>query len=434
MADVTEQNAEQRTTGAQAQTGQAQGEPATPRPAQLARAVVVSAGHFCVVALLYAFFLSWRQGRAFPDVLSQMTVTTLGSGFVSVPALLVVIALAGLIDYACMLAHEGGHVLACFVLQGWFFSLRVGVVTFTRTRGGLRLGFSPERAAGGAVVSYLTGERFLRLRDALLASGGPCASLLLGALVWWLAGRVSVGESDDASLLAPSSLLAFVAAYSALNGVGNLLPLKGNGGQFSDGLRMLQPLLRPARAGRDAALSVLMGCLLRRIPAAEWPVAVVRQAARLFDGGSAMDVLAAILAYSRASDVGDIPTARWYLYRSLAASPGRAAYLPGLALEAAYFMARHDRQPGVARTWLPHGAGAQYEAVLRLRAEAAILLAEGQLGEAHARATAGLAAVLRAKPSSLVSLDEEERDLRELQALAAAVPYQALPAQGRNPQ
>src|SRR5262249_32694637 len=108
-----------------------------------------------------------------------------------------------------------------------------------------------------------------------------------------------------------------------------------------------------------------------------------------------------------------------YLARFLLPTPTRRQILPTLALEAAYFIARHDGTPALARAWLVAAhSGTPYDAFMRPRAEAAILLAEGRAAEAHLRAAAGLDALVRMRPRLPTSMFLEEENLRELLALA----------------
>src|SRR5260221_786299 len=111
-------------------------------------------------------------------------------------------------------------------------------------------------------------------------------------------------------------------------------------------------------------------------------------------------------------------------------TPTREQSLPTLALEAAYCRARQDGNPALARAWLVWGNGSPYDAYMRPRAEAAILLAEGRAAEAHTRAARGLDALLRRRPALLADMFLEEDNLRELLALSA--PF-AVPATDARP-
>jgi hypothetical protein len=62
----------------------------------------------------------------------------------------------------------------------------------------------------------------------------------------------------------------------------------------------------------------------------------------------------------------------------------------GIAMEAAYFSARHENSPVEARTWLDKKTtGYPVERFVELRAEASVLLAEGRIAECLDRARRG---------------------------------------------
>jgi hypothetical protein len=85
----------------------------------------------------------------------------------------------------------------------------------------------------------------------------------------------------------------------------------------------------------------------------------------------------------------------------------QADFRPALQLEAAFFEARHRRNVVAARAWLERARAGHAERYTRLRAEAAILWAEGRYAEAAAKAEAGLAAIPRSAAGGSAVLESE---------------------------
>ena len=381
--------------------------------------------------LFFVLALSLRPVSVFYD----MTTLQWHVAFQQVPSPLLFLALTPPLVYLSTLVHESGHLVASLLMGSWVQFCRVGPFTITRTRQGLRLGLSASRMLGGAVGGYPADGPYLLLRRAIIALAGPVASLLMATAAWRLANALypaasrmlltaSPGTALDGPPLSTGMLLAvsaclFVAVEAALSSVTNLFPYT-SGGQASDGLRVMRTLTSPTAARREEALAAMMGHLLRGGRARDWPIELVAQALPRVPDGSAQDARASIMAYTYALDAGDIPLARVFLNRFLSPAHTLRENLPVLALEAAYFIARHYGDPATARTWMALGAGARLDAIMRPRAEAAILLAEGRSAEAYERATQGLTHLLAIRPSSNMAMRLEEDNLRAMQAEAAA--------------
>src|SRR5262249_55294630 len=84
-----------------------------------------------------------------------------------------------------------------------------------------------------------------------------------------------------------------------------------------------------------------------------------------------------------------------------------AEFRPALLLEAAFFDARYRHDVPAARAWLEQAQGGHAERPTRLRAEAAILWAEGRYAEAAVLAEAGLAAIPRSAPHGSAITESE---------------------------
>jgi hypothetical protein len=124
-----------------------------------------------------------------------------------------------------------------------------------------------------------------------------------------------------------------------------------------------------------------------------WPPDLVERAQRLRDGSDAAS-LGAQLAFLWALDRADLQSADEYMARMLDLRPVQMnAVRNGLLLDAAYFEALHRNNPVAAREHLGRVTPEVMDQHNRLRAEAAILMAEGRPDEACATARAGLEAI-----------------------------------------
>jgi hypothetical protein len=424
-------------TQAQAPVALAPVSPAAGKPGWLLRVIGENVFYFTLFALLCVMLAILRLP------VHQMYDPNTGSWRVApstLPNLLPILLAVPAIIYLNTLVHEGGHLLAALLTGFWVYRVRIGPLALTRRRGGLRLGLIRERTLGGDVLCFPRDDAHLLPRRALISLAGPLASLALAAVAWSLfrhydlmsttplansAGVITTTQGD----VTLADLFFCVTLYALGSGPGNLLPLRERG-HPTDGMTLLRMLTEPDKMERETLVAIAYGMLLRGIRPRDWPITLVRRAVFWIPDGSEVDVRASIMAYSQALDAGDIPSARRYLVRFLAPTPTRQQSLPTLALEAAYFMARHDGNPALARAWLVSGNGSPYDAYMRPRAEAAILLAEGRAAEAHARAAAGLDALLRRRPALLADMFLEEDNLRELLALSA--PF-AVPATDARP-
>ena len=126
-------------------------------------------------------------------------------------------------------------------------------------------------------------------------------------------------------------------------------------------------------------------------------------------------------AYNFALDRGDVDAARSYIRRLIPDTSVETECEVDL-FEAAYFAAHYDNDPVTARVYLEKARGlCRIENQTWLRAEAAVLLAEGKHQEAEARAREGLAATRDATQSGTLKAEVEWlRDI--LQRTSGAAP------------
>jgi hypothetical protein len=305
------------------------------------------------------------------------------------PASLAVLAvlLTIAVYYVTIALHELGHLAGGVLAEFRFVLLSVGPLLVTRQERGLRVGHAGKSWwLGGLSFSVPLDDLDLRRRMALLVAGGPCASLLQVALAFGL--RLALRRT-------PISLWLWLA-LALLLFFGLVTLLLSAWPSRLRGMRMDRATLCILWRGgppaeRLAAIFALAGASASGERPRERNPRWVEQALSPADG-SLEEAAAAIFAYAQALDQGESGRAAPFLDRALALWPSlpplaRSSY----ALEAAYFEARHRGEPARARAWLEQaGQGLLVEPHTRLRAEAAVLLAEGDREAARARAEQGL--------------------------------------------
>lgn len=136
---------------------------------------------------------------------------------------------------------------------------------------------------------------------------------------------------------------------------------------------------------------------------ADYPPDLVARTLALRDG-SLFDRYAHVSAYAYAADRGDWAAAQSHLDYALA---GEAELMPHLRdvirCEYAFLLAREPEAAPVARAWLESAGRLVFDPATRARAEAAVLLAEGQFPAAAAKAREGLELLERKSLSPTVN-------------------------------
>jgi hypothetical protein len=319
--------------------------------------------------------------------------------------------------YVTIALRELGR-LAGGALAGFrFVWLSVGPLLIARQAHGLRVGHAGKSWwLCGSSFSLPLDDLDLRRRVALLIAGGPCASLLQVALAFGLGLALRRTPVSFWLWLALALLFLFGLVTLLLSAWPRSMGVVRTDGAT---LRILWRSGPPAE--RMAAIFALAGASASGERPRDRNPRWMERALSPADG-SPEEAAAAILAYAQALDQGEPERAAPFLDRGLALLPGmpplgRSAY----ALEAAYFEARHRGEPARARAWLEQaGQGLQVEPLTRLRAEAAVLLAEGDREAARARAEQGLALL---GSSSDPGYAQAQGDwLREIAEMAQAPP------------
>lgn len=284
--------------------------------------------------------------------------------------------------WLAVLAHEVGHLAGGALVRFRFLMLVVGPLRVERgDNDRVRVGLNRDLALYGGLAGTLpTGTHALPRRLGVMVAGGPAASFLLsGAAAALVAGA---GGGLPALL---QSLLGMMMIISAGLGVVTLVPMRFSGFS-SDGARLLR-LARGADARREAGMLSLLALGVGDTPPRDWPEETVRAVTEARDGTSD-EVTAWLLAYSHRLDRGDVPAARQALHRALElADQYPPPFVPALMAEAAFFEGFFARDAEAARAYLAE-VPAKAPAVRgydRLRAQAALALAEGDRAAAAER-------------------------------------------------
>jgi hypothetical protein len=348
--------------------------------------------------------------------------------------LALLLALQGSI-FLAILIHEMGHVLACWLIGFWLYQCKLGPLLFTRTRRGFQLQVSHARLYWGYALACPLDERRLRLRKAILAAGGPLASLVLVVVLGWLyalqapavcAGLPAVAYLANGLLVGTNaqgmsaehlftSWLAWTFLLALFTWCGTLLPYTSRRGIQSDGLKLLWCVRGSPQIERELVLSRLLGQTLCGVRPRAWPDGLAERLmaalARFPEDRSLL-----VYAYYLTLERGQISEAGTFLDRAILTDGGAPTVEATLALEVAYFAARYRGSPTASRAWLAQSTpgASQFETLMRPRAQAAIFLLEDRVAEAERAISAGLAALARIKATSLHELQMEEEDLREL--------------------
>ena len=121
--------------------------------------------------------------------------------------------------------------------------------------------------------------------------------------------------------------------------------------------------------------------------------ALVQRAVSLGDG-SLFDLYGHLTAFAWAADRGEWRAAQQHLDRVVAGEAQLVPYLQDVArCDYAWLLAIASKDVAAARAWLDSAGKIDFEPATRLRAEAAVLLAEGRRAEAANQAKAGLLAL-----------------------------------------
>lgn len=315
---------------------------------------------------------------------------------VTIPALLLTLLLT-------LALHEAGHAAGGRLVGFRFLLYIAGPLMIYRQGERIKLGLNRNLSLyGGLSASLPTDDRDLRRRMAVMIAGGPAASLLLGLLV--VAGVLVAGPPQA---MFWRLVLATFAGASLLIGMITSLPMRSSGFN-SDGARLLSLIRGGPAAERYIAVSAISAALLGGMRPRAWQPAWVERGL-IEPDGSPDAVSAHLLAYTYHLDRGEPDLAGQRLDYVLAhAGEYPAAFRPELYQEAAFFHAWHRHDAAAGRAYLEQGRGGmKLDGSTWLRAEAAVLYAEGRREGAAEAARKGLEA-LKQRPDRGAAQAEAE--------------------------
>ncbi len=320
------------------------------------------------------------------------------------PVFLAASALVVIVIFCLVIAaHELGHVGGGALVGFRFARLIVGPLQVTRGTGNLRVSYSGNWLIGGASTTTPTDDRDLRRRMAFMIGSGPLVSWLLVILALLLAYLFRQTLPDLWQGM-PFVWFVIIAPISAM---ASAWPFRIQGA-MTDGALLLALLKGGPQAERLAMLWAMAGASAAGVRPRDRNPAWLQRALALSDG-SAEEASANYYAYFRALDESQPGRAAACLDRILSLWPQLSPlWYNHYTLEAAYFEARYGRDAAVARAWLDQSkSGLAVQPHTRLRAEAAVLLAEGRYAEACATAERGLALTARTSDPGLAQAEAE---------------------------
>jgi hypothetical protein len=289
--------------------------------------------------------------------------------------------------------HEAGHLLAGRIVGFRFVLFVVGPLRIERPGNRVRVGWNRDFTLGsGVAVCAPVHTRQLRLRMAATDLGGPIASLVFGLL---LLRYGDMPEQLGLPALAKTLLVIVFNAcgvFSLLTGfLLNVVPLP-LGSRHRNDIQKLLLLVRPGAQGdrATAQLALFAAAMAGQRPREYDPTWL--QAATGLQDGSAEEAVGHQYAYQSALDRGDIQAAGQHLDRALALKAQLpVAFVPALLMEAAYYTALYRGDAATARAYLEQAkSGRDNSRVTWLRAEAAVLKAEGDAESARMRVSEAL--------------------------------------------
>lgn len=281
--------------------------------------------------------------------------------------------------FVVLAVHEAGHVLAGLAAGFRFRFWAAGPFFLVKDdRGRLRAGWNRDAFLwGGLAETVPVDTRSLLPRMALVAAGGPAASLLLAA-----ASALILSASDGALAAAGRVELSWLRLLSGLLFFGTALPMK-NGAFLTDGARTWRLMRGGPRASREESLLGLEArWSLGERPRDFSPATV--EGALVPRDGSIYELNARFWAYVRAVDAGDAAAAAPHVRRVAELMRRLPASLRApFACEVAWWEATRGNSDEASRLLAAIPASSPWlDPWDRLRAEAAIATSEGRAEDA----------------------------------------------------
>ncbi len=290
-----------------------------------------------------------------------------------------------LYGYLSIFIHELGHFLFAWINGAELHHFAIDRFIFTRRGHALKLYRCRQRLAAGFVSVIPRSLHRLDQQIFLMILGGPVASFLLffvGAIpflfpallsqyhiIWWF---------------------TFASVMNLYHAVFNTIPLKV-GYMSTDGRRLLDLAQKNPQGQRFSALHRFIVGIRKGVRPRDMDPDIIDPLLALPE--TSMDHISGLLiAYYLKLDTGELKQAGIYLDQALDMIDHYPPLFRGsLLLEGAYFEAHIRHRPNIARQWFEQ---IQEQALIPpyalLRAEASLLLAEGNQETARTKAQRGL--------------------------------------------
>ena len=273
-----------------------------------------------------------------------------------------------------ILGHELGHIAAGAMSGFRFQTMAAGPLVVSRLSDGWRFQWVNSRGLwNGMTVMSPSRPARLRSNAVFFVLGGPIGSLLCGAgaIALMLAG-------PGLHLGAAAEFFGILGVIELVNCVANLIPLQVPGG-FNDGARLLQLIRKDSEGVRFLAELAFGLSDTTTLRPRDWHSGWIRSVTE--DPLSPSFLHGCYHAYVYHLDRGEIDDASIWLARCMDSHGAlkRDPYRWILAIENAFFEARHLKNPEGAKEWLTVArAGIPAERFTVLRVKASIHIAEGE--------------------------------------------------------
>ncbi|GAB5560187.1 MAG: hypothetical protein SynsKO_18340 [Synoicihabitans sp.] len=267
--------------------------------------------------------------------------------------------------------HELGHVVGGWMTGGRFLLLAVGPFMVRRTPSGLKMARNRSVNVGGglAVCFPLDPALVSPGRCAIMILGGPAASIVLAGLLF---GMIGAGAGGEIAWF--HNLLVLGAMLTSMVCLLTIAPFV-TGGFKSDGKRAWDLLKPGPHSDQEAALMSLTSVGLSGVRPADYEPNLMRRVTALNDG-SLFALYGNITAFYYHADRGEWKEAQLQLDRVLEGEEMLVPYLRDVArCEYAWLLATVAEDADTARAWLETAGKLDFDPATRLRAEAAVAMA-----------------------------------------------------------
>lgn len=296
-----------------------------------------------------------------------------------------------LLYYFVIAAHEIGHVVAGKFVGFQFRYLTIGWLKVESHNGKLALGRVSTRSLPGGLASMIpTDDRDLRRRLITMISGGPLANLFVAGLTALVYLSIPGGQQSVVALVFLAICTLSLTVFG-LNLLATLTPFVA-GGFPSDGRLILELLKKSPAADRMCASLAIFNASRSGLRPRDWNDGIVQQTMRPVDNTLAY-LSGLSVTYYQALDRNEIDLASRWIDQIIEGLPRvPRAFSANFLLEVTYFEALYRHDAVAARAHFAQAKeGFQIDQATRARAEAAVLLAEGQFDIARDVALQGLA-------------------------------------------